>query len=92
MSQERPTAMALMLTLGLILAGAAAPARAACEGERIDNTTADFAAKKAKAAGYDKLSGLKKGCDSVWHGKAMKNGQAVNLAITPKGEVLEEGN
>ena len=92
MMQERPTALASTLALALFLAGTAAPARAACEGERIDNTTADFAAKKAKAAGYDKLTGLKKGCDSVWHGKALKNGQAVNLAITPKGEVLEEGD
>jgi hypothetical protein len=83
---------AIALAMAGFLAGAAPLAQAACEGERVDGTTADFAMKKAKAAGYQKLTGLKKGCDSVWHGKAMKDGTPVNLAITPKGEVLEEGN
>ena len=83
---------ASILSLAAFLAFAAPTARAACEGERVDGTTADWAAQKAKAAGYQKVTGLRKGCDSVWHGKAMKGTDAVNIAITPKGEVLPDGD
>ncbi len=71
----------------------AGPALAECDpGTKIDGTTIDWARKKAETAGYRQVKGLKKGCDSFWHGEASKNGTAVRLAITPQGQVIEEGN
>ena len=62
-----------------------------CEpGEKSDNTTAADAKKKLEAAGYAQVRDLKKGCDNVWHAKAVKGAQAVNLALTPQGQVFIE--
>jgi hypothetical protein len=61
-------------------------------GEHVDNTTADQAAKHARAAGYTSVTGLKKSCDNNWHGQAMLNGAPVNVMITPDGRVVQEGS
>ena len=61
-------------------------------GEQIDGTTADQAAKRAQAAGYSSVTGLKKSCDNNWHGQAMLNGAPVNVMITPDGRVVQEGS
>ena len=61
-------------------------------GEQIDGTTADQAAKHAQAAGYTSVSGLKKSCDNFWHGQATVNGMMVNVALSPAGKVMLEGN
>jgi len=85
--------MLVTMSAGLNLSTAAlSTAQAACEGERVDSTTVDFARGKMQKAGYTQIRDLKKGCDSVWHATAMKNGTAVRLALPPKGEVIEEGN
>ena len=66
---------------------------AVCDaGVRIDNSTADMARKKMEQAGYQQIHGLKKGCDNFWHGKAAKNGAAVNIVLSPQGKVLTEGD
>jgi hypothetical protein len=88
----------MMLALLAAVAVAAGPAPlsvrvayAACEpGEKIDATTADQARKKIEAAGYRKVTQLKKGCDNVWHGMAEKGGATVSVALTPQGEVYPE--
>ena len=68
-------------------------ARAACEpGEKVDATTAAQAKKRAESAGYSEVHMEHKGCDSVWHGTAMKDGAAVHLAVLPSGEVQPEGD
>lgn len=89
----RASAVAVSLAAGLVLSAAAlSTAQAACEGERVDGTTADFARAKMQKAGYTQIRELRKGCDSVWHAVAVKNGQQIRLALPPKGEVLEENN
>jgi hypothetical protein len=90
---------AALLAAGLMIAPALlgptnlTAARAACEsGERVDNTTAAMAKKRAEGAGYSQVRIEHKGCDSVWHGTAMKDGAAVHLAVLPSGEVTPEGD
>ena len=89
--------LAAILVATVLALGAAttprAPAWAAgnCDpGEKSDNSTATDARKKLEAAGYAQVRDLKKGCDNVWHAKAMKGAQAVNLALTPQGQVFIE--
>jgi len=66
-------------------------AQGACDpGDRPDNTTSTDARKKLEAAGYRQARDLKKGCDNVWHAKAVKDGRPVNVALTPRGEVFIE--
>ena len=85
-----------LIATAAVLALAVAPLGAAyaagnCEpGEKTDNSTATDAKKKMEAAGYAQVRDLKKGCDNVWHAKAAKGGQAVNLALTPQGQVFIE--
>jgi len=64
-----------------------------CEpGEHIDGSTSDQAKRKLEAAGYRQVRGLHKGCDNVWHGQAMQNGQPVNVMLSPDGQALVEGD
>lgn len=68
-------------------------ARAACDpGVKIDRSTVADARKKIEAAGYQKVSDLKKGCDNYWHAKAQKNGTPVFVVLAPDGKVMEEGD
>ena len=68
-------------------------AQAACEpGDQIDNTTAQQAQKRAESAGFTQVRMIRKGCDNVWHGTAMKRGTPVNIAVLPSGEVNQEGD
>ena len=68
-------------------------AQAACEaGDKIDNTTAEMAKKRAESAGYSQVRMERKGCDNVWHGTAMKGGSSVRVAVLPSGEVAPEGD
>jgi hypothetical protein len=83
------------LLVGPALLGPAglSSARADCApGERIDGTSADQAKKKAEGAGFTQVRELKKGCDNVWHGVAMKNGAQVRVAVLPQGQVMQEGD
>ena len=61
-------------------------------GEKIDGSTVTDARKKMEAAGYKKVSGLKKGCDNSWHGTAEKDGNEVHVVLNPQGLVLPEGD
>ena len=68
-------------------------ARAACEsGETIDATTAAQAKKRAESAGYAQVRMERKGCDNVWHGSATKAGASVRVAVSPSGQVMQEGD
>lgn len=68
-------------------------AQAACmAGETTDSSTADQAKKKMEGAGFTQVRDLKKGCDNVWHGTAMKDGAAVHVALSPQGQVMQEGD
>jgi hypothetical protein len=64
-----------------------------CEsGDKIDGSTIADARKKIEQAGYKKVSGLRKGCDNSWHGKAEKDGAEVRIVLNPQGLVLLEGD
>jgi hypothetical protein len=64
-----------------------------CEpGDKIDGTTANDARQKLQAAGYTDISDLYKGCDNVWHGKALSGGATVNVMVAPDGSVHQETN
>jgi len=72
---------------------AAGPAWAGCSvSDKIDNTTAEQTKHKILAAGYTNVADLKKGCDNYWHGVAVKDGAAVDVNVSPSGEVMTEGN
>ena len=90
---------AAVLAAGLVIAPALlgptslTAVRAACDpGERIDATTAAQAKNRTESAGYSQVHMEHKGCDNVWHGFAMKNGASVRMAVSPSGEVMQEGD
>lgn len=81
-------AFAISPSVGLI-----GSAQAACGPEDvIDNTTVADTKKKIEEAGYQEPTDFRKGCDNFWHVAAKKDGNQVNLVVTPSGEVLEEGD
>ena len=61
-------------------------------GDRVDHSTADDARRKIEAAGYRRVSGLKKGCDNAWHAVAVKDGGPVRVVLNPEGKVLPDGD
>lgn len=74
-------------------ADAAALPAIGCEAsDKIDGSTAANAVKQMNAAGYTQVTEIKKGCDSWWHGMAVKDGNATHVSLSPQGEVRSEGN
>lgn len=78
-----------MPVVGIAYADEASPGGCPA-GARIDGSTAAEAQKKIAAAGYTQVSQLKKGCDNFWHGRAVKDGVATGVVLTPDGQVLSE--
>ena len=60
--------------------------------ERVDGSTADQAKRRMEGASFNHVRDLRKGCDNVWHGLAMKDGASVRVAAQPQGQVMQEGN
>lgn len=60
--------------------------------DKIDSSTVPQAMKKMEAAGYTHVHDLRKGCDNYWHGIAMKSGQETRIALSPQGQVMQEGD
>jgi len=86
-------AASLMIASALVAPPSFTAAQATCEpGERLDNTTAEQAKKRAESAGFTQVRMVRKGCDNTWHGTAMKGGTPVNLAVNAAGEVNQEGD
>ena len=86
-------AASLIIAPALLAPTSFTAAQAACEpGERIDNTTAEMAKRRAESAGYSQVRMERKGCDNVWHGFGMRGGTAVRVAVSPSGEVMPEGD
>jgi hypothetical protein len=68
-------------------------ARAACDpGTPLDKTTAEQIRERLIKAGYQDPSHLRKGCDNTWHGAVLKDGQPINVAVTPEGRIVQEGD
>jgi hypothetical protein len=59
-------------------------------GDRVDGSTANQAAARMRAAGYNNLTGFHKGCDSYWHATGTKDGQQVGVVLSPQGVVMTE--
>lgn len=87
-----PVSFILALAAGLG-PPASVPAQAACmAGDRVDGTTADQARRKMEAAGFRGVNDLRKGCDNMWHGVALQNGEQTRVVLTPDGQVMKEGD
>ena len=52
--------------------------------------TEDQAKDRIQSKGYNNVTGLAKDADGVWHGKAEKNGQTVNVWLDYKGNVGQQ--
>lgn len=61
-------------------------------GTKIDASSINSARNKIKKAGFENVQSLKKGCDNFWHATALEKGTPVNVALTPQGQVIKEGN
>jgi hypothetical protein len=86
-------AVSALAFLGSPIPGSISVAQAACDpGTRVDGTTADTARKKIMSAGYRQVRDLRKGCDSVWHGIASKDGADTRVVLTPDGKVQIEND
>jgi len=70
-----------------------APTVSGCDPQdRIDRSTAADARQKFERAGFTSVRELHKGCDNFWHGRATKDGWDSNVALSPQGEVMREGD
>jgi hypothetical protein len=86
------TALALMtIAMPALAHGDDLPRLRCSASDKIDGSTADSARRKMTAAGYRQVRDLKKGCDNYWHGKAVKDGGATNVVLSPRGDVMPEG-
>jgi hypothetical protein len=52
--------------------------------------TADQAKSKVEAQGYSGVSGLQKGANGIWRGKAMKDGSPVSVTLDANGNVRDK--
>ena len=68
-------------------------AQAACEpGTPLDKTTVEQIRDRLIKAGFQDPAHLRKGCDNAWHGTVLKDGQQINVAVTPDGHIVQEGD
>ena len=91
----RASLMVAVAAIGISLAPGVGLSVAAAQGncmpgDRVDGSTANQAAAKMRAAGYNNLSGFHKGCDSYWHAVGTKDGQQVGIVLSPQGVVMTE--
>jgi hypothetical protein len=85
--------VAAMLALGAAGLPPSAAWASPCEPtDKIDGSTVETARKKIENAGYRQVRNLKKGCDNFWHGSAVKDGKAVNIVLSPQGNVMVDGD
>lgn len=69
------------------------PAYAECTpGTHIDKTTVEIVRDRLIKAGYKNPLHLRKGCDNTWHGTALQNRAAINIAVTPDGHIVHDGD
>lgn len=59
--------------------------------EKIDASSLGSARKKMEMAGFSQIRDLKKGCDNFWHATSLKDGEMVNIVLSPEGQVMVEG-
>lgn len=91
--------IAIVIASGLFAASAAvgqmtaAPQAPGCDaGDKIDGVTLESAREKLNKAGFVQVTELKKACDNFWHSRAIKDGRPVNVALTPTGQAMIEGD
>jgi hypothetical protein len=59
--------------------------------EKIDGSSLGAAKKKMELAGFSQIRDLKKGCDNFWHATSVREGEAINIVLSPQGQVMVEG-
>lgn len=59
--------------------------------EKIDASSLESARKKMEMAGFSQIRDLKKGCDNYWHATSLKDGEVINIVLSPQGQVMVEG-
>lgn len=59
--------------------------------EKIDASSLGSARKKMETAGFSQIHDLKKGCDNFWHATSMREGEQINIVLSPQGQVMVEG-
>ncbi len=96
MARKSFTIATLAIVLSVLGFGPGIPREAGAAecaaSETIDGSTAEMARKKMEQAGFQQIRDLTKGCDNFWHGKATKDGVAVNIVLSPQGQVKTEGD
>jgi hypothetical protein len=98
--KSKPILIASIAALGCLAAASfpnhpftIIPAHAECTpGTPIDKTTVDIIRDRLIKAGYKNPLHLRKGCDNSWHGTALQNGEQVNVAVTPDGHIVRDGD
>jgi len=66
---------------------------AGCEArDQIDGSTIVAARKQMESAGFHRIYQLTKGCDNFWHAMATKDGVESRIVLSPRGEVMREGD
>lgn len=59
--------------------------------EKIDGSSLSSAKKKMEMAGFGEIRDLKKGCDNFWHATSVREGEQINIVLSPQGQVMVEG-
>lgn len=91
--RARLSCVAVLLALGGVAPLPSAALASPCEAvDKIDGSSVETARRKIEKAGYSQVRDLKKGCDNFWHGKAVKDGKAVNIVLSAQGSVMVEGD
>ena len=98
--KARLVLVATLASIGALAAAQSQPgfhpiasAYAECDpGTHIDKTTVEQIRDRLIKAGYKNPLHLRKGCDNSWHGTANKGGTQVDVAVTPDGHIVEEGD
>lgn len=67
-----------------------APKPAAAPVEGANSFTESQARSRIEAQGFSSVTGLTKGDDGVWRGKAAKGGSTVEVAVDFKGDVTSK--
>lgn len=77
--------------------GGPAPPEAAGQAPRADDrsgvdagsagTTADQARTRIEGAGYSDVTNLRQDGEGVWHGRAMRSGNAVEVSVDREGHI-----
>lgn len=92
-NSSRLLLVATMLGMGVVGFSPDSGGAAPCERTgRIDGSTIETVRQTMENAGYRQVRKLKQGGDNFWHGLAVTDRKTINIALSPQGSVMEEGD